>query len=222
MLPRFRSLIAFSMVMLAPMAAQAAPITYNFAGQLAQPVNGASQFSGSFTVDSNPNFIPIPVVPTGTTVGPASPSSLTETSSDVSMTLHLGGQTYDFSNTPGQSGAALYVVLSTQGSSGSPSDDISVNGALFNGSAGGSPSFSINFHQPGTSFSTADLGKLSTSSFTTGVYFSSMSGGQTQASNGALTSIEPVSAPERGSLAIFGGLAVAALITGRRRAGART
>ncbi len=216
MLPHFRCLIVSAMAMLAPMAAEAVPITYNFAGQLAQPVNGASQFSGSFTMDSNPNFIPLPAVLPGT---------LTETSSDVSMTLHLGSQTYDFSNTPGQSGAALYVNSPLQGysyPSGSPQESISLNGALFTGSAGSAPSFTINFQQAGGFFSTTDLGKLSTSSFSSGVHFSAMSGGQSTTSNGTLTSIEQVSAPEPCSLAIFGGLAIAAMITARRRVACRT
>jgi hypothetical protein len=62
-------------------SAQAAPISYSFAGTLSQPVNGTTAFSGTFTFTENPPGL-------GYGLSAASQA-----------TLKIGGQSYLFSDT---------------------------------------------------------------------------------------------------------------------------
>jgi PEP-CTERM motif len=72
-------------------SAQASPITYDFSGTLAQPYNGSSLFSGSFSFESS-------------TAGFGG-GNLVAGYAGASASLTIGGQTYQFrNNTSGDTG----------------------------------------------------------------------------------------------------------------------
>ena len=100
---------------------RAEPITYDFAGNFDQPMNGTTQFSGSFTFNVNPtpsNFGTIGIIQdTISKVGSVSvaqpaaysfsplpsyvpgPAPIAEYGNDVSLTVNMGGQTIHYTNT---------------------------------------------------------------------------------------------------------------------------
>src|SRR5262249_46774541 len=87
----------------------ASPITYDFTGTLNTPMNGTSQFSGSFTFNADPTASDLGILglnATGTVLAftpgapllPASP--IAEYGSNVSLTLNVAGQVMQYTNTP--------------------------------------------------------------------------------------------------------------------------
>lgn len=217
MLARLSLALVISIALVAPQAIEASPITYDFTGTLNQPINGSSQFSGSFTIDSsNPNGGGGVITPggSGTVIG--------ENGDQVSMTVHLGGQRIDFVNTPqgpnsarfeAIGGVAIEVPLPPMAA---PTVVFSVAGRALTSDQ---IEFTLNFTRPGTAPELADLTSFASSSYPSSVSVTGNWGGQSQATEGTLTSIEQVSAPEPTALVVFGAMALGAMALRRMSRG---
>jgi hypothetical protein len=84
MLTRLAPSIVVAIVCCTLPATFASPITYDFTGTFrGGTVNGSNQITGSFTINADPIL--------GSTA-----SSLTESGSDVSITVNAGGQTFNW------------------------------------------------------------------------------------------------------------------------------
>jgi len=211
MLARPSLAIVVSMALLAPRAIEASPITYDFAGTFNQPVNGSNQFSGSFTIDSNPT-VPI-ALPSWDSGG------VGENGSDVSLTVNMGGQTVNFVNTSqNPENATFQAAVIGSGMTGASAPPVSVDFTLQGYLGTNNPiGLSLNFSHPGTDLQLADIGNLNSPSFTASVVATNPPGAPSQSVNGSLTSIEQVPAPEPSTLAVFAVMAIAAMAHRRFR-----
>jgi hypothetical protein len=211
MLARPSFAVAISLALVAPQAIEASPITYDFSGTFNQPINGSTQFSGTFTIDSNPTIlISLPSWESG---------GVGENGADVSLTAHIGGQTIDFVNTSQNPENAMFeaAVLGTgevTRDPAPPSVDFSLQG--YSGT-NDRMAFTLSFTRPGTHYELAELTSLASPSYTSSVTVNYDPGGQTQQVDGSLTSIELVSAPEPSMLAVFGVMAIAGMAHWRLR-----
>ena len=212
MLARLSFALVISSVLLAPQRIGASPITYDFAGTLSQPIDGATQFSGSFTIDTNPNQVVDTIWDNASAFG--------EDGSEVALTIRLGGQTMNYINTP-QNPETVTLLGETGVNIAVPPPPQNVYFGLGTQSqANDRLTFSLQFTRPGSDLELADLARLSSPMFTSSVSVSYDSAGQTQQVQGSITSIEQVSAPEPGMLAIFAVMGFAGLAHRRfRRSG---
>jgi PEP-CTERM motif len=186
--------------------AWATPITYAFSGTLDQPYNGSSQFSGTFTYDTdlplNPNVQPYPgwSYYSGVPVDPSEPP--------LSLTFNLG-------NTPSSSFGTLQssemIVTHTQGGY----DGFYIEEQLqSNSSSGGGQSVFANIGmvndnsiQNGPFTSTNPPLSLNLASFSMGAQLDitiSPSNGQGATYVGTITALVETPAPEPASLLVFG------------------
>ena len=203
--------------------AWATPITYEFSGTLDQPYNGSSQFSGTFTYDTdlplNPNVQPYPGWSYYSRV-PVDPSE-----PPLSLTFNLG-------NTPSSSFGTMQniemIVTHTQGGY----DGFYIEeGYSPNSVSGNAPSVFANIGmvndnsiQNGPFTSTNPPLSLNLASFSMGAQLDvtiSPSNGQGAAYVGTITSLVETSAPEPASLLVFGILG-AGLWRRHRRASERS
>ena len=99
MLNRLAFAAAMTVLISAPQLVVADPITYDFIGTLSQPADGVTTFSGSLTFNA---------IPTGADVSPGG-AYVTEAGSEVSLSLNLGGQVFDFQNNALYSPATLFL-----------------------------------------------------------------------------------------------------------------
>jgi hypothetical protein len=209
MLARLSFAVVASIALVALQALEASPITYDFAGTLNQPWDGSSQFSGSFAIDS------IPDVPVATPGG--SGSAVGEDGAVVSLTVHIGGQTLTYSNTA-QNPTNLFLSAGEWGTIQVPPRPLSVDVELAGQwDAGHQAGFSLEFSGSGGKFEISELANLASPSYSSSVTVSIAPGGQAQEIQGSLTSIELVSTPEPGMLAVFGLMALAGLAHSRFR-----
>jgi hypothetical protein len=203
MLVRFSSALAVSIALYIPAALGASPITYDFAGTVSQPVDGSSQFSGSFTIDSVPN---VPVATPG-----GSGSVVGEDGAAVSVTVHIGGQTLTYFNTA-QNAENVFFSAGYGGTIEVPPAPMSVGFELTAQSdAGHQAGFRLDFARSAGNFDVSELANLASPSYSSSVAVSIDPGGQGQEIQGSLASIELVSAPEPCTLAVFGLMALAGL-----------
>jgi hypothetical protein len=190
--------------------ARATPITYAFSGTLKQPYNGSSQFSGTFTYDTdlplNPMVQPYP----GWSYYAGTPANVSEP--PLSLTFNLG-------NTPSSSFGTMQniemIATHTQGGY----DGFYIEGQLLsNSGSGGQQSVfadigmvNDNSIQSGPFTSTTPPLSLNLASFSMGaqlVVTISPSNGQGAEDVGTITSLVETSAPEPASLLVFGILGV--------------
>lgn len=191
----------------APPAIQAAPITYDFSGTLPWAVDGTKQFTGSFTFDSNPIVIG------------NYDKYATETGTAVSIVLDVAGHEIQFSNaklTVTQQWSSTIPGASRDGVSvtAGPGNDPSLTGislgfanqadTLFSNVAPGLPIDLRNFN-----FTAPNVTAPPDMSVAF-VY------GQT-ITTGTITSVEPAPVPEPSMLIIFAGMGMAATTYARRR-----
>jgi hypothetical protein len=202
-------------------SAQAVPITYAFSGTLSQPYDGSSQFSGTFTYDTdlpvNTNIPPYPDMTYYSGV-PADP-----TEPVLSLTFTLG-------NTPSSSfGYIDSDELSvTHQPSGSDAFDISEQFIANSGSGSGPSSVfagigmtNNNLVQRAPFTSTSPPSSLNLANFSMGASLTvemNFSNGTGQMYAGTITSLEAVTAtPEPASFLVFGILGAGLWVS--RRAG---
>lgn len=199
MLPRLALVVAVSVVLGTPRMVMADPIKWDFTASLNKPVDGSKAMSGSITFG-------------GTSI-------LELGVNDVSVTLNLGGQVFNFQDNPqdSSSGTVSFDVIQSQPFQswpGGPSEPIAefylsainnqvkffmtdyVSGISLN------PPFS-----PTANFSAADL--------LHGDAGFNFSLNATEGAVGSITSMELVPTPEPSALFIFAGLGVAAMIRNR-------
>lgn len=207
--------------------AQGTPITYDFTGILTQPMNGTDQFSGSFTFNADPtaaNVGGLGLDANGTSLS-FTPAALdpgvpiAEYGSEVSLTVKIGGQVIQYTNTAQNptlasltAGRAVVddpfyryidtVAIQGMGTTKNP------NNSYTNGS------FSLVFQGSGDpifgNVSRQQVANLQAFPFSADS-LKGMSAADASGNNytGFLTSIEMVSAPEPSGLAIFAILAMA-------------
>jgi len=206
MLARLSLAIVVSIALSTQRTAGASPITYDFAGTFGgQSLNGISQFNGSFTINGDP------------TVG--SSGSVAEGGSDVSLTVNMGGQVYNFVNQQNP----VIVASFTAGESpawianptGPPQDEAIVSGAIQSGNS--LVAFGMSFYSPAAVDQLANLRNFSFPLGTSSVYVTDTSGGSYQEAEGTITSIELVSTPEPSTLAVFAVLGIAAMVHRRQK-----
>jgi hypothetical protein len=217
---RWIGLIAVLVCCVSP--ARATPITYAFRGTLSQLYNGSSQFSGTFTYDTdlplNPNVQPYP----GWSYYSGVPANTSEP--PLSLTFNLG-------NTPSSSFGTMQniemIVTHTQGDY----DGFYIEGQLSNSNSGGGQSVFANIGmvndnsiQNGPFTSTNPPLSLNLASFSMGAQLDitiSPSNGQGATYIGTITSLVETPAPEPASLLVFGVLG-AGLWRRHRRASERS
>jgi hypothetical protein len=182
----------------------ASPITYDFAGTLKQPLNGTNQFTGSFTINGDPT-------PTQLVGG--------ESGSDVLLSVSMGGQVFNFINTPlNPSGAAYSAYEIPAGQDvpmGVPEAVSTISGFQTMGSS--SLSFVLTFYSPELPEQLTNLRTLSYPLDSSSVYITDDSAGSNEVYTGVVTSIELVSAPQPNALAVFALLGAAAMVYKRGR-----
>jgi hypothetical protein len=185
----------------APQLALADPITYDFTGTLSQPADGVKTFSGSLTFNA---------IPTGADVSPGG-AYVNETKSEVWLSVTLGGQVFNFPNNSSSSEVGVFLERLP-----GPYDESAQPSVLFSEWASSDQlGFWMKFISPATSIPT-NLATLSLPLSTPSVDIVTNNTGQGYVqSQGVITSIELRPVPEPGTLAIFAGLGVAALL--RRR-----
>ncbi|WP_435011547.1 PEP-CTERM sorting domain-containing protein [Tundrisphaera lichenicola] len=203
--------LAVAIPLLVAGLASASPITYAFTGTLQAPIqglNGADQFSGTFTIDGDPT----PNAQTG---------SVYEGGNDVAVTLKIGGQSFTFTNSP----TGLSSAEFTAGTSptwlnmpvGPRQDEITVNGNT--SSADAKISFGMSFYNPASMDHLSDLRTLMINLGTGSSYITfGHNSADSYAGGGNITSIGlvPTSTPEPSTLAVFVVLGVVAMSRRRR------
>lgn len=189
----------------------ASPITYAFAGTLSTPSSGTDQFSGSFTINGDPTIF-------SSDQRAFRGLGVYEHGSDVSLTVKVGGQVFNFSNQQGPNPIASFDAgLAYSWNDNQPPQDeaiISGSTSMVNGVPG--VSFAMSFY----SDAAADqLGNLRDFSFPIGSSSVFMNFPSVYGIGANLTSIElvPTPAPEPSTLAMFAGLGVAAIVHHHRR-----
>jgi hypothetical protein len=202
--------LSFAIVVLIAHGAQqtvgASPITYDFTGTFGgQAVNGVSQFNGSFTINGDPTV--------------SSSGSVNESGSDVSVTVNMGGQLFNFVNQQNPDVVATFIAgeLPTwiANPTGLPQDQAFVYGAT----QSGNPiiTFGMSFYSPAAADQLANLRNFSFPTGTSSVYVTDTSGTSYQWAEGSITSIDLVSTPEPSTLAVFAVLGIAAMVHRRQR-----
>ncbi|MHC5540591.1 PEP-CTERM sorting domain-containing protein [Singulisphaera rosea] len=189
--------------------ALASPLTYAFTGTLQAPVNGSTQFSGSFTFDADPAVVN---APSGASTNP---SQVVENGSEVSMTVDAGGQTFHFANDADPLSNVSFNAGLTHNSIMDPSSTQQDEASM--SASDGTNSVGLSFYSP-----VVDLHNLRNLPLilNTGSFFigNLAVGGQTFGQiEGTFSSIEPVNTPEPGSLALFAGIGIAAVAYRRNR-----
>jgi hypothetical protein len=204
---RIRLAVVLSIVLGAPATLQASPITYDFAGTLNQLLNGTTQFSGSFTIDSNPNDNGGFATPGGAGI------VIGENGDEVSLTVHIGGQTIGYINTAQNPDNVDFSAIGGGSILENPPLPAIVGISLAAGTPGTNNQieFYLNFSHPGSAPQLADLVSLASSSYAASVSLTDNSGGQMPEFQGSITSIEQVPAPEPSMLAVFGVMALAGM-----------
>jgi hypothetical protein len=194
--------VAMMFILSAPQLVLADPITYDFTGTLSQPADGVKTFSGSLTLDATP---------TGTDASPGG-AYVNETKSDVWLSVTLGAQVFNFPNSSSSSDVGVFLERLP-----GPYDESAQPSVLFSEWASSDQlGFWMKFISHATSIPT-DLATLSLPLSTSSVDIVTNNTAQGyEQSQGVITSIELRPVPEPGTLAIFAGLGVAALL--RRRA----
>ncbi len=176
------------------------PITYDFSGQFNQPFNGSTQISGSFTFNPNPTL--------------GGYSYVSETGSDVSITVNAGGQVYNFVNDPQNPFTSATVnadVVPAQYSPPGESEvEIAVLGAMESGNL--LASFGMTFYSPGGLELLQNLRNFNYVLNTSSVSLQVTSQGTLEGGYGSVTSIELVSTPEPSTLALFAVFGIAAMV----------
>ena len=208
MLNRLAFAAAMTVLISAPQLVVADPITYDFIGTLSQPADGVTTFSGSLTFNA---------IPTGADVSPGG-AYVTEAGSEVSLSLNLGGQVFDFQNNALYSPATLFLEKLP-----GPYDESAQPSVLFSVFTSSSQfGFWMKFVSPATNIPT-NLATLSLPPSTSSVDIVTNNPGQGYVqSQGVISSIELVpSVPEPGTLAIFAALGVSAMWRTRRWRGVR-
>ena len=203
MLNRLAFAAAMTVLISAPQLVVADPITYDFIGTLSQPADGVTTFSGSLTFNA---------IPTGADVSPGG-AYVTEAGSEVSLSLNLGGQVFDFQNNALYSPATLFLEKLP-----GPYDESAQPSVLFSVFTSSSQfGFWMKFVSPATNIPT-NLATLSLPPSTSSVDIVTNNPGQGYVqSQGVISSIELVpSVPEPGTLAIFAALGVSAMWRTRR------
>ena len=206
MLNRLAFAAAMTVLISAPQLVVADPITYDFIGTLSQPADGVTTFSGSLTFNA---------IPTGADVSPGG-AYVTEAGSEVSLSLNLGGQVFDFQNNALYSPATLFLEKLP-----GPYDESAQPSVLFSVFTSSSQfGFWMKFVSPATNIPT-NLATLSLPPSTSSVDIVTNNPGQGYVqSQGVISSIELVpSVPEPGTLAIFAALGVSAMWRTRRSRG---
>lgn len=201
MLARLPFAVAVSMAIIATPAADASPITYDFAATLSGAINGSNQVTGSFTINGNPTLNEY--------------GDVLERGADVAVSVNLGGQTINFGGAPHSqsdavfSGGIRYPIQPLASSApGHFPGDPSVEYDLFAGTGTGTH-VELTFTRPGSNWLAADLAGLGSPVFSSSIDVGYASGSQIQSADGPITSIELVSAPEPGTLIVFGLMALA-------------
>jgi PEP-CTERM motif len=205
MLNRVALAVAVLVLISTPRIAVASPITYDFTGTLNQPVDGATTFNGSLTFNATPTGSEVPIAG----------YSVSETGSDVSLTVNVGGQVMNFSNSPQNPHISLMVSADVEPNQPLTTTEFSVYGGNDGGATGSGTTgtFFLSFYDVGLGAVPSNLANLplpvqgEDTELTVG----------SSSSVGTLTSIEVASAPEPSTLAVFAGLGLAALV--RRRCG---
>jgi hypothetical protein len=193
------------------------PITYDFSGTFDQPVNGTTQFSGSFTFNTDatitysaqhwPNIYPYMIAESG---------------KDVALVVTIGNQTINYQNTNQYPDLAkLSVYRNPTNYPVEPSGDtIDVGGAPPYSPPGYSPGFGFSLGLPHDEiFSQAGPnGAVSLPNLSA---FELRAASYTDSSNvlheGQITSIQEVSIPEPSMLAVFATLGALAIVHRRFR-----
>jgi hypothetical protein len=202
-LDRLAFAAAMAVLISAPQGVVADPITYDFSGTLNQPADGVNTFTGSLTFNA---------IPTGTDVSPGG-AYVNETGSEVSLSVRLGGQVFNFQGNAPNSPVGMFLEKLP-----GPYNESAQPSVLFSEWASSSQfGFWMKFVS-GTANIPTDLATLSLPPSTSSVDIVTNNPGEGYVeSQGVITSIEPTHVPEPGMLAIFAGLGVAALL--RRRTG---
>ncbi len=215
MLTRLSLVLTASLALATGQPAGASPITYAFTGTLNDPLDGASQFNGSFTINGDPTLVGFR-------------PTVTEGGSDVSLTLKIGDQEFHFINQAGLVDKyATFVAGPEPGVYGSPRklDEAFIAGSIssMNGSHGAS--FGMTFYSDAASDLVGNLRNLrNLRDFNYFLGSSSvrlsldLKDGTSDYSTGRITSIAlmPAATPEPSTLAIFAVLGITELARRRR------
>ena len=198
-------------------SADASALTYEFSGTLSQPINGTSQFSGTFTYDTDLSPYPGALATPGWGYYAGVPANSTEP--PVSLNFSLGNINY---TTAGNISADEVMVAHTT------SYDAFYVGEIFNGPASSNLHASIglvneNLIQQGPFTSTNLPSGLNLGQFSNGASFvvtGTTADGQQVNINASITSLTAIGSespvPEPGSILVFL-LAGAGLVWHRRR-----
>ncbi len=217
---------------------QADPITYSFSGNFDQPLNGATQFSGSFTFNPNPGrsdigaivvsqSTPSEGVAQHTAYGfwpdpsPGSTPTTSEFGNEISLTVNMGGQTFHYANTPQNEFSTTLMAWfdRTYFTHGNlpPTDDMVIMGVTNKFTPGwgdSNNSFQLIFRGPPDAFysnlSPGQVANLGNLDLASSVVGVTAVGSSGGYYFGKITSIEEVPAPEPGMLLVFAFLCVAA------------
>ena len=201
MLKRLAFAAAMAVLSSAPQRVVADPIGYDFSGTLNQPIDGVSTFTGSLAFNA---------APTGADVSPGG-AYVNETGSEVSLSVTLGGQVFNFHGDDPSSPVGVFLEKLP-----GPYNESAQPSVLFSEWASNSQfGFWMKFISS-TANIPADLSTLSLPLSTSSVDIVTNNPGEGYVeSQGVITSIELAQVPEPGMLAIFAALGVAALL--RRR-----
>jgi hypothetical protein len=198
---------AMTLLISVPQRVAADPITYDFTGTLEQPANGVKTFSGSLTFNA---------VPTGADVPPGG-AYVNEAGNEVSLSVSLGGQVFNFQNNASYSPLGVFLEKLP-----GPYDESAQPSVLFSEFASSNQfGFWMTFISAAMNIP-ANLATLSLSPSTSSVSIVTNNPGEGYVQSlGVISSIELRPVPEPGTLAIFAGLGVAALLRLRTRSDSR-
>jgi hypothetical protein len=203
----YRLLGAALVVLLTTPTAKASPVSYDFSGTFAQPVDGQTQFSGTFTYDTSLPLYPganqsatthyyagAPTDPNGTPIG---------------ISLRLGNDPTNVLGDP--IGGTRYTELIVTHSAAADEINVDayfptppfthVDGGWFRVTIG---ALNDNTQGPGPLTSLSPPAALNLGSFNNGIQFIFNSGGNGPVDVGTITSLTPTAAvPEPTTLAAF-------------------
>ena len=208
--------------------AGAGPITYAFTGALAQPFHGATDFSGTFTFNTATNAgnegyfgssVPGSSLqfynsPTNSGLG-----SIGESGADVAIKVNIGGQEYEYQNTPQDPNRATFTanqypeLIGTNPNRYQYIDHINIEGAGASSNPGNSfsnGSFSISFQTNSdpifANLTDGQVANLTAFPISTATYRgveTADNAGTLYIGDQSISSIEVVATPEPSSLAVF-------------------
>ncbi|MGP0068330.1 MAG: hypothetical protein ACLQGP_32630 [Isosphaeraceae bacterium] len=210
MLARAALVALISVACFTQQSVEASPITFDFTGNFGMASNGTSTpFSGSFTINGNPTV-------TNGGPNPYGPYPyVSEEGSDVSLTVNMGGQVFNFANTASQPNNSMLLVEVQPTVPGTPNTPLETEFLIKGSSMTLGANFALTVYSPGVAQLT-NLSSFNFNLYNASVEASDISGvGYTF--QGGITSIEIVSNPEPGTLAIFAVLALTGLVYQRRR-----